>query len=58
MLRYLSPFKFSSFYHSHNFTVSPEHLQLQTCKLAAYVGAYRKYGHYYASLDPLSLYNK
>jgi|JI6StandDraft_1071083.scaffolds.fasta_scaffold358525_1 2-oxoglutarate dehydrogenase complex dehydrogenase (E1) component-like enzyme len=53
----LNPFRFGTFYHEFDIGISPEHFKRQTCKLATYVGAYRKYGHYYSNLDPLSLYN-
>lgn len=51
-------FTFSSFYHPCKFNLTPEHALLSTCNLGNYVRQYRAYGHYYAKIDPLNLYNK
>lgn len=57
MLRIAQGFPFSHFYHPCRFAL-PAHLAPLACKLTAYVALYRAYGHYYATLDPLGLYNK
>lgn len=49
---------FSQFYHPQKFTLDPSVLESQVCKLNSYVSTYREYGHHYAKLDPLELYNK
>lgn len=49
---------FSQFYHPHKFSIDTTVLESQVCKLRNYVTTYREYGHHYAKLDPLELYNK
>lgn len=51
-------YPFTKFYQPCNFTMDPEHHADQSCQLAQYVGVYRKYGHLFAKLDPLGIYNK
>lgn len=54
----LTRHSFTQFYPPCHFKIDPETLQTAACPLSFYVGVYRKYGHYYAKLDPLGLYNK
>jgi 2-oxoglutarate dehydrogenase complex dehydrogenase (E1) component-like enzyme len=58
MFRYVRNFAFSKFYHPCEFKLTPEHAEATICSLGNYVKLYRKYGHHYAKLDPLGLYNK
>ena len=59
MLRVLGIRKlFSQFYHPHKFSIDPTVLEPQVSKLHSYISTYREYGHHYARLDPLELYNK
>lgn len=49
---------FSHFYHPCSFKLTPDQAQMSACQLGHYVHQYRAYGHHYAKLDPLGLYNK
>ena len=51
-------YRFSSFYHPSKFNLKPQDVTLSSCLLANYIKQYRTYGHHYAKLDPLNLYNK
>lgn len=58
MLRLTNFYNFSKFYHPCNMKITPEHAEKAICFLGNYVKIFRAYGHYYAKLDPLGLYNK
>jgi 2-oxoglutarate dehydrogenase complex dehydrogenase (E1) component-like enzyme len=52
-------FKFSNdFYHPCHFKLNIDAVDKQTCSLAVYVNYFRRYGHHFAKLDPLDVYNK
>ena len=51
-------FAFSNFYHPCKFVLQPELIRKHHCKLGIYVDSYRQYGHLFAKLDPLELYNQ
>jgi 2-oxoglutarate dehydrogenase complex dehydrogenase (E1) component-like enzyme len=44
-----------AFYRPCEFKVEVEELRELMCPLGMYIDCYRKYGHHYAKLDPLSL---
>jgi 2-oxoglutarate dehydrogenase complex dehydrogenase (E1) component-like enzyme len=58
MLRLFRNYQFSQFYHPCSFQLDPNTLKTAACPLKSYVSLFRTYGHYYAKLDPLGLYNK
>lgn len=60
MLRLTSKiFRFSTeFYHPCSFKLDPEAQLSTACMLALYFSYFRRYGHHYAKLDPLGIYNK
>lgn len=52
-------FKFSNTYYTPcNFDIKHIPYEQVACVLSNFISYYRKYGHYYAKLDPLSIYNK
>lgn len=55
------PFRYfsgSKFYHPPDFKYDPEYQLSQASKSQYFVNLYRKYGHHYAQLDPLNLYDE
>jgi len=52
-------FKFSNNYYTPcSFDVKHVPYEQATCALSNYISYYRRYGHHYAKLDPLGIYNK
>lgn len=57
LFKHSSLFRFSQFYHPCRQLIDVDYVRKQSCRLATYVGCYRQYGHYFANLDPLAIYN-
>lgn len=48
----------TEFYHPCTFKINPDNELNSACMLALYFSYFRRYGHHYAKLDPLGIYNK
>ena len=57
-LKHTNLFRSSKFYHPCKYELNHDYVSKQACKLAAFVNCYRHYGHFFAKLDPLNLYNR
>ena len=59
MIRSLIASRFSTkFYHDCAFRVLKDEHEDHSCQMANYLHVYRRYGHLYAKLDPLGIYDK
>ena len=58
MYRSIAKLRFSEFYRRCEFKLIAEEHEDQACSMANYIQMYRRYGHLYAKLDPLGIYDK
>lgn len=58
MIRSIFSQRFSKFYRHCEFQILKDQHQDHACEMANYIHIYRRYGHLYARLDPLGLYDK
>lgn len=58
MLRSILSRRFSEFYRRCEFALLKDEHADHSCSMANYVHTYRRYGHLYAKLDPLGIYDK
>ena len=58
MLRPVIARRFSEFYRRCEFKLIKEEHEDHSCELANLIHTYRRYGHLYAKLDPLGIYDK
>ena len=58
MLRFMLARRFSEFYRSCEFKLLKEEHEDHACAMANYIHTFRRYGHLYAKLDPLGIYDK